>query len=111
MILRELILDILEYADPQHPREHWRHVKSAERLEKLFYEMADYPIVSCPRCGRKHPDYDGFGMIYCDPDDTGCGYCVHLSDSFKDGHWYCDYCGAKQVETKGVADYEHKADT
>jgi len=54
----------------------------------------EQPRMECPRCGKEYDDFDGVGVVYCDPLDGGCGYCRHVARSgTADGKWRCDFCG------------------
>jgi hypothetical protein len=57
--------------------------------EPFFVDVAktdaDYPEVSCPKCGQWETDMDGFGFLSCNV----CGHCTHPCRT--DGE--CDLCG------------------
>jgi hypothetical protein len=53
-----------------------------------FEDEDDYPIVVCPGCDKKQPDYDGFGLLFCEH----CGYCKHPAKTLRDHKWVCDVC-------------------
>lgn len=56
----------------------------------------EQPTMGCPRCRKVYDDFDGFGVVYCDPKSGGCGFCQHLS---RTGPTFaCDYCGAPAPE-------------
>lgn len=60
------------------------------RIKKAEQKISDDDLKSsCPHCGKEWPDYDGFGVMYCDPKDGGCGYCQH--PAYTNGK--CDLCG------------------
>jgi hypothetical protein len=57
--------------------------------------------ITCPKCGHKFPDQDGFGFIgQCE----ACGFCNHPSQSMavdadiQRGKWVCDICGKEVGE-------------
>jgi rubrerythrin len=62
----------------------YRAALSAYRASHAVRE--DIPVMRCPKCLHKSPDYDGCGVQHCDE----CGYCTHAS--ITDGR--CDLCGA-----------------
>jgi len=41
-------------------------------------EEAEQPTMSCPSCKREYPDFDGAGVVFCDPKQGGCGFCRHV---------------------------------
>lgn len=43
------------------------------------------PLLACPACGVETPDFDGFGVLFCDR----CGYCRHPAITGD----RCDLCG------------------
>lgn len=59
----------------------------------------EQPTMHCPRCQKEYPDFDGFGVVFCDPGRGGCGYCKHLSyDGVGDGTWKCNFCGKVKTD-------------
>lgn len=49
-----------------------------------------HPTMECPRCKRVYDDFDGVGVVYCEP----CGFCRHVARSGDGkGNWKCDFCG------------------
>lgn len=62
-------------------------------------EGFEQPTMACPKCKTEYPDFDGVGVVYCDPKSGGCGYCRHMSrSSTGGGPWICDYCGEEKKE-------------
>lgn len=51
------------------------------------------PMMSCPRCGKEQPDFDGIGVIFCEV----CRFCRHLSRGFPAAEGVCNYCGDRDV--------------
>lgn len=50
-------------------------------------------VMTCPRCGAEHEDFDGLGVLYC----GSCDYCVHASAT----GGVCDFCG-KNTESEAT---------
>lgn len=55
------------------------------------------PEMDCPACGKVYEDFDGVGVVYCPPDQGGCGYCRHLARSGPPIRSVCDFCGDVEV--------------
>jgi hypothetical protein len=56
------------------------------------YSDDDMPEMTCPKCGKEMPDFDGFGVLaHVAPMPDPCGYCSHpsLDDNV------CGICGIK----------------
>lgn len=49
----------------------------------------EMPIMECPKCGKEHEDFDGFGVKYC----AACGYCEHPARFGGE----CQLCGNKET--------------
>lgn len=41
-------------------------------------QAEEQPTMSCPSCKREYPDFDGAGVVFCDPKQGGCGFCRHV---------------------------------
>jgi len=52
--------------------------------------MDEQPTMNCPTCGKEYDDFDGVGVVYCEPPE-GCGFCRHLALT----GGVCDFC--KQI--------------
>lgn len=61
----------------------------------MSVEDYDQPEMMCPKCKKEYPDFDGFGVVFCSPEQGGCGFCRHLGyDGVGDGiHMRCNFCG------------------
>lgn len=55
----------------------------------------EYPEITCPKCGDKTTDMDGFGFVAC----TVCGECTHPSRT----GGICGICGQVEVARDAAA--------
>ena len=56
-----------------------------------FAEPAQ-PTMNCPRCKKEYEDFDGVGVVFCDPKTGGCGFCRHVARS----GGVCEMCRDKE---------------
>lgn len=63
-------------------------------VQQCLSESADdaYPRVECPKCFVVRPDYDGFGLMYCD----ACQWCTHAAWTGTGDTMTCEFCGITQ---------------
>ena len=88
-------------------------------------ETFEQPTMNCPKCGKEYEDFDGVGVVYCEP-PAGCGFCAHVA---RTGHdidgrtvMVCDFCHDMKNEeddlradlatkTRELAEMEHRAES
>ena len=79
---------MLDLSDPWFDGAQWA---PRETPADPFAEPAQ-PTMNCPRCKKEYEDFDGVGVVFCDPKTGGCGFCRHVARS----GGVCEMCRDKE---------------
>ena len=60
--------------------------------------MDEQPTMNCPQCRKEYEDFDGVGVVYCEPPE-GCGFCRHLALT----GGACDFCKQPAAQADELA--------